>query len=273
VPRQIPVISILEEGLERRMVMQTASGSRRYRFAARTEAVRARRLYRLVSRRARAIVAISDEEADWFRSADVASDRLVVLPHGVDTGYFSAPSDEGAVDIDVAVFGNMQEARQLTPALEVLEESRKRYANWKWAFVGNIDREIAKGLSDRGVIASGYVPDIRPYYERTRVVLVPARSDTGVKTTLLEAWAMKRPVVATPEGIRGLPAVPYGNVLVGRTPSELVEHCASALASSDLRQKLAVAGRCAAVPKHDIGTISRTFTDLCLSVIAEREPR
>jgi glycosyltransferase involved in cell wall biosynthesis len=273
VPRQIPVVSVLEEGLERRTLMQTVSESRRYRFAARTEALRARRLYRQVSRRVRAIVAISDEEAAWFRSADVEPDRLIVLPHGVDTEYFSAPSDEGVVDIDVAVFGNMQQPQNMTPALAVLEESRTRHKNWKWAFVGIIDRDTRDRLSDRGVIVPGYVPDIRPYYERSRIVLVPSQGHTGVKTTALQAWAMRRPLVTTPEGIRGLSAVPDDNVLVGRTASELVEHCESALASFDFRQKLAAAGRRTVTSKHDIGTISRSFTDLCLSIIAETEPR
>jgi glycosyltransferase involved in cell wall biosynthesis len=268
VPRHIPIVSLVEEGLERRALAHAASDSLRYRFAARTEATRARRLYRRLSRRARVIVAISDEEADWFRLAGVRAQSLVVLPHGVDTGYFSALRDDGVLDIDVALFGNLRERRNLTPALAVLEESRTRAMSWKWAFVGDIDREVRDCLSDRGVIAPGYVSDIRPYYERTRVVLVPAGAETGVKTSLLQAWAMRRPVVASAEAVRGVKAVPGENVLVGATMSELIEQCTSVLASAELREQLAVSGHHTVAANHDVNAISRDFARLCLSIVA-----
>ena len=82
---------------------------------------------------------------------------------------------------------------------------------------------------------------------------------------------MKRPVVATTDGIRGLPAVPDENVLVGTTPIELIEQCASALASANLRERLAAAGHRTVTMKHDIGTISRNFASLCLSIIGETD--
>jgi glycosyltransferase involved in cell wall biosynthesis len=269
VPSHIPVVSLLEEGLERRALMLAGSDPRRHRFAARTEVIRARRLYRRVSRRARLIAAISDEEAGWFRSVGVEADRLVVIPHGIDVGYFSALRDEGPQDLDIAVFGNMREPRNLTPAVAVLEEGRSRSEDWKWAFVGDIDPETQARLTNRGAIVSGYVSDVRPYYERTKVVLVPAQGDTGVKTTVLQAWAMKRPVVATPQATHGLPAVPNENVLVGADPSELIRHCESVIASADLQWRLAEAGHRAVTSKHDIGAISRRFADLCLSIITK----
>ena len=46
-------------------------------------------------------------------------------------------------------------------------------------------------------------------------MVVPANYGAGVKTTVLQAWALGRPVVATTFAVDGLPAVSGENLLVG----------------------------------------------------------
>jgi glycosyltransferase involved in cell wall biosynthesis len=48
------------------------------------------------------------------------------------------------------------------------------------------------------------VPDIRPYFEQATVYVVPMRFGGGVRQKILEAWSMKRPVIATSMAVEGI---------------------------------------------------------------------
>ena len=90
----------------------------------------------------------------------------------------------------------------------------------------------------------GFVPDERVQVARGRVFVAPIRWGSGVRTKILNALAMRRPVVSTTIGIEGL-AVEHGrSVLVADEPrafadavSSLLEDDAraSALADEGLR--------------------------------------
>ena len=51
------------------------------------------------------------------------------------------------------------------------------------------------------------VDDLAACYAQTQIVLVPLRAGGGTKLKTLEAFAHRRPVVSTPQGVRGLDAV------------------------------------------------------------------
>ncbi|MFW6135301.1 MAG: glycosyltransferase family 4 protein [Chloroflexota bacterium] len=54
------------------------------------------------------------------------------------------------------------------------------------------------------VVATGFVPDVRPYYAGADVFVAPLRYGTGVKHKILEAAAMECRIVATPSAVEGL---------------------------------------------------------------------
>jgi glycosyltransferase involved in cell wall biosynthesis len=50
------------------------------------------------------------------------------------------------------------------------------------------------------------VPDIKPYFERTSVLLYAPSRGSGMKIKILEAMGFGIPVVTTSEGVEGIPA-------------------------------------------------------------------
>jgi glycosyltransferase involved in cell wall biosynthesis len=52
---------------------------------------------------------------------------------------------------------------------------------------------------------TGTVPDVRPYLERSAVVVVPLRVGGGTRLKIFEAMAMEKAVVSTRIGAEGLP--------------------------------------------------------------------
>jgi len=66
---------------------------------------------------------------------------------------------------------------------------------------------IALGETE-GVVVTGRVADIRPYVAHATVIVAPLRLARGIQNKVLEAMAMAKPVVGTPEALEGIDAVP-----------------------------------------------------------------
>jgi len=274
-PIGVPVVGVLEEGWERHLAERlVSSSSHRSRWAwacvARREATRYARVYRRVNRRASAVVAISVAEKEWL-SRNIDADKIAVVPHGIDLSYF-APLDSEQLDTDVLVVGDLSAARNYEGALRTWELARSapESVSWRWSFVGPIDPGAASTLVGGAARVTGVVDDVRPYYRRTRAVLVPALSGTGVKTTSIQAWATRRPLVASRIGARGLPVQPEENVLIGDNPQQLVHQLHRALADQSLADRLATNGRLTAEQHCDLSVLAHRFVDLCRFAAGDR---
>lgn len=65
-----------------------------------------------------------------------------------------------------------------------------------------------------GVRVTGRVPDVRPYVAHATVSVTPLRIARGIQNKILEAMALGRPVVTTPQGYEGVRAVAGHDLLV-----------------------------------------------------------
>lgn len=68
------------------------------------------------------------------------------------------------------------------------------------------------GRSD-GVEVTGFVEDVRDYLAGADVCIAPLRIARGIQNKVLEAMAMGKPVVSTPEALEGIHAVPREDVI------------------------------------------------------------
>jgi glycosyltransferase involved in cell wall biosynthesis len=91
------------------------------------------------------------------------------------------------------------------------------------------------------VDVTGEVPDTRPYIAGATAVVVPIRIGSGTKLKVLEAAALRRPLVVTPVGIEGYDAVPGQDALVADTPEELAAACIRVATDSALAEALGAA--------------------------------
>jgi sugar transferase (PEP-CTERM/EpsH1 system associated) len=65
-----------------------------------------------------------------------------------------------------------------------------------------------------GVRVTGTVPDVRPYLAHSAAVVAPLRIARGVQNKVLEAMAMGRPTVVTPQALEGIDAQPGRDLLL-----------------------------------------------------------
>jgi glycosyltransferase involved in cell wall biosynthesis len=67
------------------------------------------------------------------------------------------------------------------------------------------------------VIVTGFVDDVRDYLATADVCVVPLHVARGIQNKLLEAMAMGKAVVTTPQALEGVDAAPGRDLLVGES--------------------------------------------------------
>lgn len=157
---------------------------------------------------------VSEAEACLFAGrAPEAAGRVSVVMNGVDTEYFSpqrAYSSPYPTDDAVLVFTGAMDYWANVDAVvwfarEVLPQVRSEVPQACFYIVGA--RPVGEVLDLTrlpGVRVTGAVPDTRPYLAHARVAVAPLRMARGVQNKVLEAMAMARPVVASPQAVAGI---------------------------------------------------------------------
>lgn len=159
---------------------------------------------------------VSAAEAALFRQlAPESSARVTHFSNGVDAEFFSAdrvferpfPIGEralvftGAMDYWPNVDAVTWFADAVFPAIRAVHPDVTFY------IVGSRPTSAVQALAQRdGVRVTGTVPDVRPYLAHSAAVVAPLRVARGIQNKVLEAMAMGRVVVATPEAYEGLEA-------------------------------------------------------------------
>jgi sugar transferase (PEP-CTERM/EpsH1 system associated) len=166
---------------------------------------------------------VSRAEAELFQQlAPESADRVTYYNNGVDLDYYSParPYDlpyasgeralvfTGAMDYWANVDAVTWFAHEIFPAL------RKQYADVCFYIVGSRPTAQVRALAGNGIVVTGSVPDVRPYVAHAAVAIAPLRIARGIQNKVLEAMAMARPVVVSPQALEGISAQPGTEVLL-----------------------------------------------------------
>lgn len=79
-------------------------------------------------------------------------------------------------------------------------------------------------LDATGIHVKSEIPDAKAYMAQHDILIVPLQSGSGLRIKILEAMAMGKAVVTTPQGLSGIPAKPGTTVLVGEDAEALARH-------------------------------------------------
>ncbi|HLF24666.1 MAG TPA: TIGR03087 family PEP-CTERM/XrtA system glycosyltransferase, partial [Burkholderiales bacterium] len=146
-----------------------------------------------------------DTPNDWF-------------PNGVDSDFF-APTDE-PYDPDTIVFvGRMDYYPNQQCMFEFCEKTlpriRARRPSAKLLIVGADPSPAVRKLGELpGVTVTGSVPDVRPYLDRSALMVAPLNIARGTQNKILEAMAAGVPVVTSGVAAGGVDAVAQEHFLM-----------------------------------------------------------
>jgi glycosyltransferase involved in cell wall biosynthesis len=88
------------------------------------------------------------------------------------------------------------------------------------------------------VQVSGNVPDVAPWYRDAHVAIAPMRAGGGTRIKVLEAFAQRRPLVATTIGMEGI-AADGRHALIADEPEAFARACLRLLCDEGLAERIA----------------------------------
>ena len=125
---------------------------------------------------------------------------------------------------------------------EIFPLIQKSVPHAKIYIVGNNPPRALQQRASESVIVTGFVDDVRPYVWRSSVYVVPLRMGGGTRLKVLEAMAMKKPIVTTAIGCEGIDLRNGESALVLDQPQMFASAVVELLGSPSLRERLTTNG-------------------------------
>lgn len=175
---------------------------------------------------------VSETEASLFKQlAPEVATKVTYFNNGVDADYFSpqnAYPNPYPAGIDTLIFIGAMDywanvdavdwfARSIFPAI------RAQLPKVEFYIVGARPAAEVMGLATlSGVTVTGSVPDVRPYLAHASLVVAPLRIARGVQNKVLEAMAMEKIVIVSPQAMEGICALRGHELLVANDEGAFV---------------------------------------------------
>ena len=243
-----------------------------YKFAYWTQQVAFQRYERVLSPKFDAVTCTSEIDAAIFEK-HCPKDIVKVIPNGVDVNHFT-PDSESEDAAHLVYIGSMDwypnEDAVSFFADEVLPIIRESVQNVKFTIVGGNPSENVQRLADRdGIVVTGRVPEIRPYFSAASVFVVPLRIGSGTRLKILEALAMGKAVVSTTVGAEGLALKNGEEIMIADEPNHFAEAVIRLLTDPALRKEVGVNGRLRVEQDYDWCNIGRELLTVYESILSK----
>lgn len=216
-----------------------------------------------------AMFVTSQQDREIFDTV-VPSIPKFIIPNGVDTSYFhpfNAPPEEHSL-----VFTGMM---AYTPNYDgmvhfldaIFPLILKQVPDAKIYIVGSRPpRELLRRVSSN-VIVTGYVEDVRLFVARSSVYVVPLRMGSGTRLKVLEAMAMKKPIVTTSIGCEGIDVVHGENVFIEDEPTLFAKRVVQLFRDASLRQRLVERGYEFVRSQYEWSLITQTIEQVYTALV------
>jgi glycosyltransferase involved in cell wall biosynthesis len=191
------------------------------------------------------VVVTSEHEKQELLNLD-PSLRLEVVANGIDLEYFTP--DRLSATPSMIFSGKMSyyanEAAVVFFCRRILPLIRAQIPQATLCIAGNEPSKVVRRLGRHsGVHVTGYVSDLRPLFQRSRVAVCPIVVGAGTQFKVLEALAMGKPVVATSKACRALFVRHGEHLLITDEPQAFAEAVISLLTDDELGIRIGQAGR------------------------------
>ncbi|GEM_PF-946837 len=209
---------------------------------------------------------------DCERISELAPGALCIeLPNGVDAGHFRADfrpdahPDAAPTLLFCGTMGYAPNADAVRLLLsDILPRIRRDVPDCRLLLAGARAHEhigeFARGVP--GVEVASDVPDMREYYARAWVFVVPLRAGSGTRLKILEALSMSRALVSTSIGAEGIAGLTPGvHCEIADAPEDFARAAVRLLHDPALRERMGRAGRALAAERYDWAILQRGLVE------------
>lgn len=163
-------------------------------------------------------------------------DKVLILPNGVDTEFFS-PEDKKK-EYDILFVGNMGYKPNVEAAeylvREVMPSVWKQDPDCRVCIAGARPSQRVKNLACDKVIITGWMDDIREAYWKSVVFVAPIFSGIGQQNKILEAMSMGMPCITSDMVNNAIGAVHREQIILANDAIEFSKSILSLLGNKEL---------------------------------------
>ncbi|MEZ5172087.1 MAG: glycosyltransferase [Bacteroidia bacterium] len=177
---------------------------------------------------------ISEQDAALIEHSDKS--RLHILPNGVNTDYYKP--EPRAKTIDLLFTGNMNYEPNVNcvqyVVKEVLPLLRDEYPHIQFVAAGKDPASELRRIQSRNLQLTGWVDDLRKYYQQARLFVAPMQIGIGMQNKILEAMSMGLPVITSSLANNAIGAEHGKEVWIANTPEKTAEAISYLMNNTDL---------------------------------------
>jgi len=144
--------------------------------------------------------------------------------------------------------------------------------NIKFYIVGKNPKVDLLKISKKypNIVLTGYVPDVRGYIAKSTLCISPVRKRVGILNKVLQAMAMAKVVIGTPESFMGIKGAVDGiNCIIAKDYKDFVHKILNLLDDSKSRKKIGYNARKLVEKMYSITNFRENINNLLNKVISE----
>jgi polysaccharide biosynthesis protein PslH len=219
--------------------------------------------FRSLMERFSASTVVSEEEAQLLRGMVGSQAQIEVIPNGVRLDDYSRvqvePQPGSLIFTGSFTYSPNYEAmqwfmRQVFPLVQAAVPDAR-------VIITGNHKNLPLENED-AITRTGFVQDIRPLVAGAWASLAPLHTGGGTRLKILEAMALRSPVIATTKGAQGLDVCPGEHLLIADDPQEFAQAAIRLLQDPVLRHRLVENAYRMAAEKYDWEVILPGFLRL-----------
>lgn len=258
----------VDSAIWRRLCVETANPF--YKFAYWTQQLAFQRYERVLSPKFNAVTCTSDIDAAVFEQ-HCPEDTIEIIPNGVDITHYR-PDFTTEAAAHLIYIGSMDWYPNADAvaffADEVLPRIQENVPDVAFSIVGGNPSPRVQKLADReGIVVTGRVPEIKPYFAEATVFVVPLRIGSGTRLKILEALAMGKAIVSTTVGAEGLDLRDGEEIFIADEPIAFANAVTRLLTDAELRRKIGENGRARVEQDYDWRRIGEKLHTLYTKIL------
>ncbi len=202
------------------------------------------------------------------RSGGTSAPRITVVPIAVDTA-IQQPVIRQPGSTNILTLGSLNYPPNADGirwfAQHIFPKVRQQVRTATLTIIGKNPPEELRELNAHhpdSIFVTGFVPDLRPYLERSALSVIPVRAGSGMRVRILDMFSLGMPVITTTIGLEGIEAAPGRDVLVADTPDEFTAAVIRLFEDPVLQEQLAKNGRRLAEQCYDWRAALRKLNDV-----------
>lgn len=185
---------------------------------------------------------VSDIDREYLIQQGAAQEKIITIPVAVKDEVINR-SSQVKEENQIVFFAKMDTLPNRDAAIyfakEVFPLLRKKNRSLKFIIVGaRPPREVLRLERIAGIRVTGFVEDPYNFLDSCKVFVVPLRFGAGIQNKLLEAMALRKPVVTTSLAAKAIKGEEGKHFLVADAPVEMANSILGLLQDKEKRKSL-----------------------------------